>query len=933
MCPTDRFVPTSCPDVLRIWKPLPEEDRFAPLDLLLDADTLARQLVVRVGEGEWWDAFLLAAGLCQVLEDAVRPTVHGLRRVQAALAAQGSHSPDGLELGLRVAESLCSITSRSSQRTESLYLDELKILVDMLAWMSIGDCTFADLEELEFERRARMVLLGLGRALPRSRDNVLRIPSCFKSFDQRPGDLGLLVDQLDLALDLRERPVHVVGVRTSGSYLAPLVTLLLAQRGIPDVSWTTTRPHWPLSAEAKAQVRRVREGDGYCVVVDDPPGSGRALRTVFGQLESAGLPRERRIGLFSTFPSSQRALELLEEDAMIVDLPWAAWEIRRMLEPTRVQRRLSGQLVRGAEIARLRVVGGVTEADREHASAVFEATVRTPAGLLSTEMVFAEGVGTGFFGRHARAVADAIPELVPEVLAYEDGLLFRRPVPSELHAERISPSTVNVAAVAAHFALRAERLEVVRDRSVEVRGRHAVWEVASQIVSQIGGRMNPGLRAIVDPLMRTLLWCDEPALVDGRPALAGWDAEAIPAYKRDFFEGSFSHRDLACYDVTYDVAGVASCLDDQDLAEELRREYVLRSGRSIDPEHWMLYRWVRAWDEWRLGGISRLEWSRRSASHAQHYFAERFLDDLAPAADGPWAALDLDGVLETSPLGFAATTRAGALALRALRAHGRPVVFVTGRSLSEAVERCHAYGAIGAVAEYGTVVYDHRRRRTRDVVSIDPGIDRSLRAAAEAMGLEVDPDYTRIVRVGWRGADGIRRGAARSEQDELLADVGGRYRAVIGEEQTDFVPVEADKAHGLIALQALVGGEGDFPSVGTVPAITFAIGDAPSDVGFLRLASASWAPANASAEAKRHANACSAGHYQQGLFEAVGRLVGHDPGSCPRCAAAPVDASAEALVWLLSLRENGWHGTGRRLARATRALGRARAAGPADGRS
>src|SRR5262249_37852589 len=56
---------------------------------------------------------------------------------------------------------------------------------------------------------------------------IVRLPSCFRSFDQRPADLDLLVRRLRDCVSDASTPMVVVGVRTSGSYLAPLIGALL----------------------------------------------------------------------------------------------------------------------------------------------------------------------------------------------------------------------------------------------------------------------------------------------------------------------------------------------------------------------------------------------------------------------------------------------------------------------------------------------------------------------------------------------------------------------------------------------------------------------------------------------------------------------------------------------------------------------------------
>ena len=75
-------------------------------------------------------------------------------------------------------------------------------------------------------------LHDLAARLPhRMRTTPVRMPSCFRNFDQTPEDVRRLAERVsDRWLD-RQRRVLVVGIRTSGSYLAPLAAAVLRARG------------------------------------------------------------------------------------------------------------------------------------------------------------------------------------------------------------------------------------------------------------------------------------------------------------------------------------------------------------------------------------------------------------------------------------------------------------------------------------------------------------------------------------------------------------------------------------------------------------------------------------------------------------------------------------------------------------------------------
>jgi hypothetical protein len=74
----------------------------------------------------------------------------------------------------------------------------------------------------ELNRAAAEIIESLERLPSPLRASVLRLPGCFHGFDQRPDDVASLVCSFAAAFPNRDRQLLVVGVRTSGSYLAPL---------------------------------------------------------------------------------------------------------------------------------------------------------------------------------------------------------------------------------------------------------------------------------------------------------------------------------------------------------------------------------------------------------------------------------------------------------------------------------------------------------------------------------------------------------------------------------------------------------------------------------------------------------------------------------------------------------------------------------------
>jgi hypothetical protein len=178
-----------------------------------------------------------------------------------------------------------------------------------------------------------------------------------------------------------------------------------------------------------------------------------------------------------------------------------------------------------------------------------------------------------------------------------------------------------------------------------------------------------------------------------------------------------------------------------------------------------------------------------------------------------------------------------------------------------------------------------------------------LRATLEHMpGIGVDDDYRLSVRA-FAVDRGQRVGLRREVIDQALtrADVDG-IRAVQGEGQTDFIGAGVDKGTGVRALAGQLHGprvpHGDRP-------LALAVGDTLSDAPLHPLAARAFAPAHASNALRRTGFELTSKPYQAGLAQAVGKLIGHPPGTCELCRMPHPTAERRIMLRVLKTPEHG----------------------------
>jgi hypothetical protein len=865
-----------------------ERDPALVTDLLCDAKTLAARLHDALQDKQWLDAYLLAAGIGQMADDRLHADPLLFSRATSYLRGRPSREA---RLAAATASTLSTVMRAGSSLTTRRLIKARQQLGELTA--CLADQVMAAPSSSDVDLFTSL-LRASGPAISSPANDRMRIPASFHSFDQHPDDIWWLVRAFMGRYRERHEPMCVVGVRTSGSYLAPLCAAAFRACGEPAVDVLTFRPGRPFLPRERAILKAIAQVGGWVLIVDDPPGSGTSLAATARAIAGAGVHSTRIVFMFSMFGSAAELPQVLREWPAVVQ-PWTEWSIHRRLAAQSVQRALADLVGPDIEVREANPLGTPLPAgERGHLRARFMirlADRRSSKETCRTLMV--EGAGLGYFGRQAVAVADAIRDYVPHVYGFTDGLLYRDWLPGVPQSGPDTCESASAETVASYVCARREALPAPSASVDRLGGRDPVWEVAAKVLSGQYGRLSvPARPLVLEPMMRRLLVHGYPTVLDSKTDLQHWlpdPAFAGELRKVDFYQRTFGHLDVACYDPVFDLAGAAADPPTHDFEKQLRDSYQRVSGDQVDGERWLIYRLAHLWRLGRAGDLGPFDVQQHSAVAVHDYLAELYLSGL-PSAGGPLCAIDLDGVLECDQLGFPATSPTGMLTLRALIGHGYRPILVTGRSVSEVRDRCLAFGLVGGVAEYGAALYFDGRS-----VDLRPAASGVLLGQVRGQlsrhdDVVMDPRYRFTVRA---------RYGSGPLPTEIISEVcslaGADLRIYPGDGQTDIAAAGIDKATGLRELAALLGD----------PGCAFAVGDSPPDIPLLACAELARAPRNASfgsAGASLHRTRRA---YQAGLAEACGDLLGHHPGRCETCRPPVFAPRTKAMLTILDLRANG----------------------------
>ena len=905
------------------------EDPLLLHDLLLDFDGLDLLLGQQADKGRWLDAFLLAAGMNQILEDHLHRDFAELDRVTKTLAELGGpgRAAAAVVRGARAAGLAARAASRRERQLVRWQL-ELDLAVRRLAAasQSVDECV--DVHAVL--RRAPSLPARLRRA-------VVRLPTCFRSLDQKPEDLARIVRDFASRYPDRSRPILVVGLRTSGSYLAPLYAHFLVRTGYQVVGAMTLRPGQRILGHEAQRLAQMAARDGLVLLTDDPPKTGSSLARAALTLVSCGVPQASIKLLLPLLDNRGHVPEGLRGYEAFL-LPMDQWEVQRLLSPDRLRATL-GNILNG-EVERVEVVELGPRSDlksgspvRRHVRSLLRVTLhKAIEGREREHLIYVKGVGLGYFGNHSLAVARPLAGFLPELYGVTEGLLFRAWHPEASRTANTASDRDLARVVADYVSARSRALAATEDKSLRTAGLNPIWQRIADLLGKGLGRQRVVFRPALHAAAKRLLRVSDPSVIDGSMALSQWFGTRH-LVKVDYDERAFSNQDtvidqLYSFDPVFDLAVAAADHElevdpersDSGFLDQLTNAYESGSGKKIPPERWLLYQLLHLFShqqflesllsEVREGAIpadglealtaaevsATADRASRAAARAdQRYLAGALLADTSSPLTGPLCAIDIDGVLETGWLGYSSATPTGVGALRRLMRHGYRPILASGRSVGEVIDRCRAFGLAGGVAEYGAAVYDRAAGCVVDLLEESQVADlERIRARLRSMpGVHVDSGYRRIVRA--HSFSGHSRAPLLQEMVDELSD-GNSINAVHGVAQTDIVPASINKGRGVRALAERLSRE----SAGTGSSLAFAIGDSFADLSLLDEASAGFGPANSDPAVRASGARVMTRPRQAGLAQAVSLFLEHGPIGCAACRGPRHSRDASLLITALS---------------------------------
>src|SRR5947207_580797 len=127
----------------------------------------------------------------------------------------------------------------------------------------------------------------------RLRKRRLKNPAFFHGRDLTHFDVLKLGEKFVAEFPDRSRSIVLIGLRTAGSYFAPLLCAYLRNEGYRDVEVATMRPRSVLGWSERAHLVRCAKQNSTAVIVDESPIGGGSTAAVVKRLQNMGFAEDR----------------------------------------------------------------------------------------------------------------------------------------------------------------------------------------------------------------------------------------------------------------------------------------------------------------------------------------------------------------------------------------------------------------------------------------------------------------------------------------------------------------------------------------------------------------------------------------------------------------------------------------------------------------
>ncbi|MHB9155499.1 MAG: HAD hydrolase family protein, partial [Endomicrobiales bacterium] len=725
----------------------------------------------------------------------------------------------------------------------------------------------------------------------------VKIPSIFRSEDITHHDILQLLANFADDRGNRYYPVVIVGLRTSGAYLAPLAHAYLQSAGFSIVDSVTVRPGSCISSVEEEVIRKGIAQNAEFFIVSEPPRSGHSMAKLLKALGERGVAGNRISAAFPAYPGNDRwkqnAWAAQLHGVRVYCLPWNRWYLTEYLKADNVKKILREyfaaqdlQLISVEESVRNKCIDnrfGKPERIGWRLKQSYKVKLWDREGREHHREVLAKSVGWGWLGYHAYIQADRLKGFVPPLLGLRSGLIFMDWIDGKSGKGPELGIPEAIPRILEYIFARIDRLSLPEDMTFkEDSKKYYGGQFLCTILSKAYGRR---LGTLVKPLIRRALQryaTKLPTAIDGKIAPEECIYKDGRIWKIDYEHHGFGTTELNIADPVFDLSSfIFEFRLSEKQREEVVRAYIEHTGDVKAKDKVILYLWLIAHhnlnNEKEFCSESdacrrSIEENRKFASDRKYinllsmeYFTKLINTTAAEARNRNYFVMNIDGVLDREIWDFPTTTISGIKAISLLHRHGFPILINTARSINEVKAYCEYFAFDGGIAEYGSILWDNHTKRQFVLLDRDTQeeLQRMRRIILGFSDIYINPHCSCVIKA-FRYKGGATQPLEMEKVEKIIAQQGfGRLKAFVADNDTVIMAKALDKGTGLEAVCGLLSPR---------PERIISVGYAESDIPMFRRSDLSFAPGDLierTSELRSRENVKAVKKYQTGLFDAA----------------------------------------------------------------
>ncbi|GAU86527.1 hypothetical protein BIWAKO_06475 [Bosea sp. BIWAKO-01] len=281
--------------------------------------------------------FLLSCGLLHAVEEYLRgPSVRIPGRLMTRLGPGAMWAMDG---ATRVVERAANIRSGRNQASLRDWQERWQAsLGDFLAILVKGQ----PLAPASFAGSAACLTeLLVSPPLPADlQAKQVAASTLFRRLDTTHYDIMALGQRFADRCPDRSQAILIVGLRTSGSYFAPLLQACLKAEGYQEVVSLTIHPGKGPGRWERQQLHHCARQGFTALVVDDSPYTAGTIVLALDIVRRAGFSLDKLKALVPYHPARRDCLKVLS-DQIVISIEPEQWHKYRLLDPKLAEQRLA----------------------------------------------------------------------------------------------------------------------------------------------------------------------------------------------------------------------------------------------------------------------------------------------------------------------------------------------------------------------------------------------------------------------------------------------------------------------------------------------------------------------------------------------------------------------------------------------------------------